>query len=85
MTLDEQLTRAARHIADGLNPPAVDLDGIRARARSNRRRGTALAIAATSHGRDRGGRRGRQPGLRRAGPCGARPNSGRDDHFFALP
>lgn len=47
MTLDQRLTRAARHIADGLNPPAVDLDGIRARARRNRRRGTALATAAT--------------------------------------
>ena len=48
MTLDERLSRAARSIADGLDPPVVDLDGIRAQARRNRRRGTALATAATA-------------------------------------
>jgi hypothetical protein len=47
MTLEQRLTRAARHVADGLNPPAVDPDGIRARARSNGRRRTSLAAAAT--------------------------------------
>jgi hypothetical protein len=47
VSLDERLTRAARHLADGLNPPAVDLDGIRARARRNRQRGAAWVAAAT--------------------------------------
>ncbi len=47
MTLDQRLTRAAREVVEGLTPPTVDLDGIRARARSNRRRTTLLAVAGT--------------------------------------
>jgi hypothetical protein len=46
MTLDQRLSDAARHIADGLVPPAVDLDRVRAQARSNRRRAASLAVAA---------------------------------------
>ena len=46
MTLDHRLTQAARQVAQGLNPPDVDVRAIRARARSNRRRRTSLAAAA---------------------------------------
>jgi hypothetical protein len=46
MTLDQRLTDAARQIAGGLLPPEVDLDAVRAQARSNRRRTAALAVAA---------------------------------------
>ena len=48
MTLDERLTRAAHQVADGLHPPVVDLDGVRARARSNRRRTAAVAVTAAA-------------------------------------
>jgi hypothetical protein len=47
MSLDQRLSRAAHQLADGLNPPDVDLDAVRARARSNRRRTTSLAVVAT--------------------------------------
>lgn len=47
MTLDERLTQAGRHIADGLNPPVVDLDVLKARAHNSRRRRTSLTAAAT--------------------------------------
>jgi hypothetical protein len=46
MTLDQRLTDAAHHLADGLVTPDVDIDAVRAQARSNRRRTTALAVAA---------------------------------------
>ena len=48
MTLDERLTRAAHEVVERLTPPTVDLDGIRARARSNRRRRTLLSAAAAA-------------------------------------
>jgi CHASE3 domain sensor protein len=47
MSLDQRLTDAARHIADQLITPEVDLDAVRAQARSNRRRTTILAVVAT--------------------------------------
>ena len=47
MTLDQRLTRSARAVVDGLTPPAVDIDAIRARVRSNRRRTALLATGAT--------------------------------------
>ena len=47
MTFDERLTRSARAVVDGLTPPAVDFDAIRARARSNRRRTAFLATGVT--------------------------------------
>ena len=43
MTVDQRLTRAAREVVDGLVPPLVDVDAIRARARRHTRR-TALAF-----------------------------------------
>jgi hypothetical protein len=46
MTLDQRLTRAARSVAEGIRPPDIDPQEIRARARSNRRRRTSLATAA---------------------------------------
>lgn len=47
MTLDQRLASAARHIANGLVPPEVDLEAVRAHAHSNRRRTTFLAVAAS--------------------------------------
>lgn len=47
MTLDQRLGRAARLVADGVEPPMVDADEIRARARAVRRRQTSLVAAAT--------------------------------------
>lgn len=47
MSLEQRLTAAARHVADGLVPPEVDLGAVRARARSNRRRTAGLAVAAS--------------------------------------
>jgi hypothetical protein len=46
VTLDQRLTRSARHVVEGLTPPPVDVDAIRARARSNRRRTAFLASGA---------------------------------------
>lgn len=46
MTLDQRLSQAAREVADGIYPPEVDLDAVRARARSQRRT-TSVAVAAT--------------------------------------
>ncbi len=48
MTLDERLTRAAHEVVEGLSPPAVDLDEIRARGRRDRRRRTLLSAAAAA-------------------------------------
>src|SRR5262245_7406702 len=47
MTLDQRLSQSARQVLEGLTPPTMDLDVIRARARSDRRRRTFLAAAAT--------------------------------------
>ena len=46
MSLDQRLARAVRQVADGVVVPAVDLDAVRARARSNRRRTAALVTVA---------------------------------------
>ncbi|HUR13488.1 MAG TPA: hypothetical protein VM097_03225 [Mycobacteriales bacterium] len=46
MTLDQRLTDAARHLADGLVVPVVDLDSVRAQARRNQRRNAALTVAS---------------------------------------
>lgn len=46
MTLDDRLSSAARHVADGLVPPVVDLDSVRFQARRNNRRTAALSVAA---------------------------------------
>ena len=48
MNLDQLLTDAAHHVADHVDPPEVDLDAIRTRAHTNRRRTTALAITAAA-------------------------------------
>ncbi len=42
MTLEERLSNAAHGLADGLTPPAVDLEAVRHRARVNQRRTVAL-------------------------------------------
>ena len=44
MTLDQRLTDAARHVADGLVVPEVDLDAVRSDARANRRQRVAIAV-----------------------------------------
>ena len=46
MNLDQRLADAARHVADRVEPPEVDLGAIRARAHANRRVTVALAVAA---------------------------------------
>ena len=46
MNLDQRLTRAARRLADGVDPPAVDLDGIRAQARRRQQRRASMVTAA---------------------------------------
>ncbi len=46
MTLDQRITDAARHVADGVVVPEVDLDAIRSRAHTNRRQSVAVAVAA---------------------------------------
>ena len=47
MTLDERLAEAARHLADRVTPPEVDLGVVRAQAITNRRRRRAGVAAAT--------------------------------------
>jgi hypothetical protein len=47
MTLDQRVSRAARLVAEGVEPPLVDPDEIRARARAVRRRRASLVAAAT--------------------------------------
>ena len=47
MSLDARLTAAAQHVAGGVVAPEIDLDVVRARARSNRRRTTTLGVAAS--------------------------------------
>ena len=44
MTLDQRITDAARHVADGVVVPEVDLDAVRSRARGNRRQRVAIAV-----------------------------------------
>lgn len=46
MNLDQLLTDAARHVVDRVDPPEVDLEAVRSRARANHRRTVALAVAA---------------------------------------
>ena len=46
MNLDQRLSDAARHVAEGVEPPEVHLDAVRSRARANRRATVALAVAA---------------------------------------
>ncbi len=46
MTLDQRLTDAARHVADGVVVPEVDLDAIRSLAHTKRRQSVAVAVAA---------------------------------------
>ena len=48
MNLDQLLTDAARHVADQVDPPEVDVDAVRTRARASRRRSTALAVTAAA-------------------------------------
>ncbi|HET6969047.1 MAG TPA: hypothetical protein VFI44_12240 [Ornithinibacter sp.] len=46
MNLDQRLADAAHHVAEQVDPPEVDLDAVRSRARANRRATLALAVAA---------------------------------------
>lgn len=46
MTLDQRLTDAARHVAQHLDPPEVDLEAVRSRAHASRRRAAAIALTA---------------------------------------
>lgn len=46
MTLDQRVSGAARRIAGAIEPPLVDVDAIRSRARAGRRRRTALVVTA---------------------------------------
>ena len=48
MTLDERLSRAVRHIGDGVVVPDVDLDEVRVRALANRRRVVSISVAVTA-------------------------------------
>ena len=48
MSLDQRLTEAARHLAEQVDPPEVDLGAVRRRARANRRRTVALTVAAAA-------------------------------------
>jgi hypothetical protein len=45
MTLDQRLTQAVRHVADSVPVPEMDLDTVRARARTIRRRTGALVAS----------------------------------------
>lgn len=45
MTLDERLSRAAHELADRVPAPDVDLDAVRSKVRTHRRRATAGALA----------------------------------------
>ena len=44
MTLDQRIADAARHVADGVVVPEVDLDAVRSKARANQRQKVALAV-----------------------------------------
>ena len=46
MNLDQRLSDAARHVAEGVEPPEVHLDAVRSRAHANRRAKVALTVAA---------------------------------------
>ena len=46
MNLDQRLSDAARHVAEGLEPPEVHLDVVRSRAHANRRAKVALTVVA---------------------------------------
>jgi hypothetical protein len=46
MTLDQRLTQAVRHVAEGVVVPDVDLDAVRSRAHRDRRRVVAVAFTA---------------------------------------
>lgn len=46
MTLDQRLTRAAHHVADGVTVPEVDLTAVRSTARASQRRKVAVAAVA---------------------------------------
>jgi hypothetical protein len=48
MSLDHRLTEAARHVAERVEPPEVDLGAVRGRARANRRRTGVLTVAAAA-------------------------------------
>jgi hypothetical protein len=48
MSVDRRLTEAARHLAESVDPPEVDLGAVRGRARANRRRTVALSVAAAA-------------------------------------
>ena len=44
MMLDQRITDAARHLADGVAVPQVDLDAVRSQARANRRQRAVMAL-----------------------------------------
>ena len=46
MSLDQRLADAARHLAEQVDPPEVDLEAVRSHADASRRRTVALAVAA---------------------------------------
>ena len=46
MTLDQRITEAARHVADGVAVPWVDLDAVRSQARASRRQRVVMAVTA---------------------------------------
>ena len=48
MTLDQRLTQAVHHVADRVTAPHVDLDAVRSRARTHRRRTVIAAVTATA-------------------------------------
>ncbi len=71
MTLDQRITEAARHVADGVVVPEVDLDAVRSRARANQRQTCCGGGHGGRGGHRRDGHRRRQrPGRERAGTGG---------------
>ena len=48
MTLDQRITEAARHVADGVAVPQVDLDAVRSQARANRRQRAVMAVTVVA-------------------------------------
>ena len=44
MNLDQRLADAARHVAEQVDPPEVDLDAVRSTAYAGRRRTAAVAL-----------------------------------------
>ena len=46
MTLDQRLTQAVHHVADGVPAPVVDIAAVRNRARTTRRRAVSLTVTA---------------------------------------